>query len=66
MTPTPTPSEGSEVLRLQLLCSVLVEALKLADAALSGANMNMRVVELAVRQALAQADPTGLSLSGRG
>lgn len=33
--------------------AALVEALQLADAALSGANMNMAVVEMKVRAALA-------------
>ncbi len=34
----------------------LLEALKLADAALSGSNMNMKAVERKVRQAISQAE----------
>jgi len=36
----------------------LVEALRLADAAMSGANMNIAVVERKVRAALAAAEET--------
>jgi hypothetical protein len=34
----------------------VLEALKLADGALSGANMNMKVVEMRVRTALAKGE----------
>ncbi len=37
--------------------AALLEALKLSDAALSGANMNLRVVERKVKAALKQGEP---------
>lgn len=44
-----------EIDRLTAINAELVEALELADCALSGSNMNMRVVERKVRTALARA-----------
>ena len=41
---------------VDLVIAELLEALKLADAALSGANMDMRVVERKVRAAIAKAE----------
>lgn len=41
---------------LEAMIKVLVEALRLADAALSGANMNLAVVERKVSAAIAAAE----------
>ena len=46
---------GGEVKRLKGVNTKLVEALKLAEAALSGANMNMNVVRQKVHVALSTA-----------
>lgn len=50
---------NARIEELKVKLAKAVEALELADAALSGANMNMRVVELKVKAALA--DLTGES-----
>lgn len=55
---TPHRSEreaAAELRRLHALNVELLEALKLADLLLSGANMNPRVVEQKVRDAIAKA-----------
>ncbi len=44
-----------ELVRLHRLNSNLLGALQLADAALSGANMNMNVVEKAIKSTIAKA-----------
>lgn len=44
----------AEIERLQMKAARLREALRLADAALRGANMNLRAVEVKVRAALVE------------
>ena len=48
--------ESAANARLIASAPALLEALKLADAALSGSNMNMKAVERKVRQAISQAE----------
>ncbi len=47
---------AAELRRLYKLNQELLEALKLADALLSGANMNVKVVEQKVREAIEKAE----------
>ena len=51
-----TSAEVKANARLIASAPALLEALKLADAALSGSNMNMKAVERKVRQAISQAE----------
>ena len=55
---TTTRAAADHIDALEASNKALVEALRLADAALSGANMNIAVVERKVRAAIAAAKET--------